>query len=67
MQCYKYKGKAPVKTGDKVMLIAGDERWAEAKVIDALAKQFTCRPLYSKHVRYYFYEDERVTWEKISG
>ena len=43
----KYKGKTPVKPGDKVMLIAGEERWAEAKVIDALASQFTCRPLYT--------------------
>ena len=66
---YKYKGKTPVKKGDKVELLALDEegvesRYAEAKVIDPLAKQFTCRPLYTKHVRYYFYDDEGVTWRK---
>ena len=64
---YKYKGSTPVKKGEKVMLIAGDEEWTEAKVIDPLAKQFTCRPLYTKHTRFYFYEDEGVTWRKIKG
>ena len=63
----RYKGKTPVKKGEKVVLIAGDVEWAEAKVLDPLSKQFTCRPLYSKHVRYYFYEDQGVTWRKISA
>lgn len=51
----------PVKAGDKVVITIGGDEW-EAKVIDALASQFTCRILYQKQVRFYFYADKGLTW-----
>jgi hypothetical protein len=65
----RYRGKTPVKAGDKVELLALDDdgtsrRYSEAKVVDALATQFTCR--FNKRVHFYFYEDKGVTWRKIS-
>ena len=67
---YKYKGSTPVKERDRVYLVALDEdgepcNYDEAIVIDTLAKQFTCRIPYRKQVRYYFYEDEGLTWKKV--
>ena len=60
-----YKGNTPVKAGDMVELIIDDEVWAEAKVIDALAVQFTCRIQRQPLARFYFYEDKGVTWRKV--
>lgn len=66
----KYKGKTPVKKGDWVELWCLDEdgqyrAYEKAKVVDALAKQFTCKVPYDKHIRFYFYEDEGVTWGHV--
>lgn len=59
----RYKGSTPVMSGDKVDLLTIDgEVWAEAKVIDAMASQFTCRIGRQKTVRYFFYADRGVTW-----
>lgn len=58
----KYKGKVPLKKGDKVDLIIDDEVWGTAKVIDTLASQFTCKVPYQKLVRFYFYVDKGYTW-----
>lgn len=58
----KYKGKTPVKTGDWVDLLIDEEMWEKAKVVDALATQFTCKIPYQKLVRFYFYEDKGLTW-----
>lgn len=69
MYCYKYKGPTPVKSRDRIKLLALDangetEVYEEAIVIDCLAKQFTCKIPYRKQVRYYFYEDQGITWRK---
>ena len=58
----KFKGKTPVKAGDWVELTIDGEAWERAKVVDALAKQFTCKVPYQKVIRYYFYEDKGLTW-----
>lgn len=51
-----------VKSGDKVVLLIGDDEY-EARVIDALSTQFTCRILRQKQVRFYFYSDKGITWK----
>ena len=61
---HKYKGKTPVKHGDKVLLTMGEEEW-QAIVIDALATQFTCKIPYQKQVRYYLYQDKGLTWKPL--
>lgn len=60
---YKYRGKTPVSKGDKVDLIIDDEVWGTAKVLDALAMQFTCKIPYQKQVRFYLYSDKGFTWK----
>jgi hypothetical protein len=60
----KYTGYTPVKSGDKIALL--DEHqcpYLEAKVVDALAKQFTIRV--KKQTRFFFYEDRGLTWAKL--
>jgi hypothetical protein len=60
---YKYKGKTPVKTGDWVVLTIGeDDEQVEAKVVDALASQFTAKVPYDKVVRFCSYKDKGLTW-----
>ncbi len=59
---YRYKGKTPVKAGDWVVITPDEDTRIEAKVIDALASQFTAKVPYSKTVRYCFYSDQGVTW-----
>ena len=56
----RHAGK--VKVGDKVVLLIGDDEY-EARVIDALSTQFTCRILRTKQVRFYFYADKGITWK----
>jgi len=57
----RYKGTTPVKAGDYVRLTIDDEVWLEAKVLDALASQFTVRV--NGGVRFFFYEDKGNTWK----
>ena len=54
-----------VKAGDKVLITIGDDEY-EARVLDALATQFTCRILRQKQVRFYFYADKGVTWKPLT-
>ena len=54
-----------LKKGDKVALLIDDEQWAEARVIDPLSTQFTCRVLRQKQVRFYFYLDKGFTWRPL--
>lgn len=53
-----------VKRGDAVLITIGDDEY-EARVIDPLASQFTCRILRQKQVRFYFYADKGVTWKPL--
>ena len=66
----KYTGKTPVKARERVKLLTLDSNgdtvvYDEAIVIDPLSKQFTCRIPYRKNVRFYFYDDEGITWRKV--
>lgn len=63
---YKYTGRSPVKTGDKVEVLVGyeDETWYPAVVKHCLGSQFTCK--HKKRERFYFYADKDTTWRKIS-
>ena len=57
--------KAPVKARDKVELLIDGDTWAEARVIDPLSSQFTCRIKRQKQVRFYFYADKGLTWKPL--
>lgn len=62
----KYRGSTKCRSGDIVRLLTLDANgntipYDEGKVVDALAKQFTCRV--GGRLHFYFYEDEGVTWE----
>ncbi len=54
-----------VTKGEKVELVMDDETWAEAKVIDPLATQFTCKIKGQKAIRFFFYADKGITWRKL--
>ena len=60
----KYKGYTPLKKGQEVELLSLDEVYAQAKVFDALATQFTIKV--KGKVRFFFYEDKGITWQKTS-
>lgn len=64
MTSYKYKGRTPVNTGDSVTILDEDGEGYKARVIDALAVQFTVTR--NKQVSYLFYSDEGVTWLRRS-
>ena len=55
-----YKGKAPVKKGDKVELLILDEVWTVGTVNTVCATQFTCTA--NKNTLFFFYADKGVTW-----
>ena len=60
----KYNGYTPVKKGDTVTLLMGDDKF-EALVVDALASQFTCRIKRTKQIRFYLYSDKGITWKPL--
>lgn len=60
----RYTGRTPVKAGDTVVLLIGDDEY-EALVDDALATQFTCHIKRKKQTRFYFYEDKGLTWRPV--
>jgi hypothetical protein len=61
MMMMKYKGKTPVKRGDKVELLDNEGTpYLKARVLDALATQFTITT--KGQVRFFFYEDKGLTW-----
>jgi hypothetical protein len=61
----RYKGKTPVKQGQRVDLLDHDgEPYETIKVRDALATQFTVTK--RGRVRFFFYEDRNVTWRPAS-
>lgn len=64
MSGYQYDGFTPVKRGDYVELCPRGTEWDKAKVVDALANQFTVKV--GKRVSFFFYTDRGATWRKIS-
>ncbi len=64
----KYMGYTPVKDNEQVEIrIGSDETWRLAKVVFALASQFTVQLQLDKHhqVLFYKYEDKGLTWRPV--
>jgi hypothetical protein len=61
---YRYTGRTPVKTGDSVNVLDEDgDVLYKARVIDALATQFTVTR--NSVVTYLFYHDKGLTWKPL--
>ena len=54
--------REPLNEGDTIELIIAAKVWDSPKVVDTLSTQFTV--LINNKVRYFFYIDEGVTWQR---
>lgn len=59
---YKYTGNAPVVPGRYVELHGYPDEWTRAKVVDALAAQFTVKV--HKRTEFFMYADEGLSWRR---